>query len=1327
MKLPWAVPCLCLLLASCREKPAQPVPPVPTPSVSAPTVLPAKATPEQLGSTLRLRVAFGGLPARDTVAALLHHDEVNDPSLARGNCRLVIASLKGWEEAQLRSPDARLIVYRHKVNANGDSETVSFPASLVQFDEKTLLGIVAYVDTFDSAIDVGFHLQHGGDPAPADLTLLRPFQNPDPAPPAAPFAGRRTHEMRPFSVDVGTYHGGGVPRVDLPTPAPQDLPDPGALAVGAPDRLYGFVETAPTGPVITRFNGFTVDAKPTIYDVAQVVFDNPYVQDHYRINLTMAAVTGTPRAHRMWLHLREATHDEQTALPKADAGVSSFAPVTTDKVELTQREFPAGPWSAVLPDPTMDQEKFFVMQVSWPLLAEDRYPSQAGQAEVYGRPFVVKITRQTEGLTPVVLDQTPAKDSPAATFFGAATARFPLEGNAEDVHLVAGGREALLHLDSAPFWKRFSFEKSEWLPLPLGSEQATASVTGNLSALFVLDRGARVVRKYRLPDLEPAGMASLPPGDYLAILAGCDSEHAPVHLVVGTDMMSLDPDTLARCDPPPREGPNGPRFSRGLAVGTGGFFISGDGLAIRRLDRSSVQILNYNGDERGFENHYLDSTDNNFPNGVPGVTGGFTISQGLLCRDTPGGRGIEEGRPSVPWNYAPSELSENAPVIFRILRPQSRDLAPKVRLGCFAFPSAEPFIELEAPELGGVTDYELWSQHRWAFLDPHSQQLATLGADRRTWFVRKLALGGERPQPVLLNWPDTSVARGNKWTFRPVLAGGGHFGAEVVGKTVGPIVDAAAGTVSLPVAADEFAALQLLNLEVPGRDGAQAAYPILLHTSGLALPFAAPPETKPEGLNWRGAGLATLGAPSSDFHTLKAAIYPLANGVAEILGPVAGCAVLVTPPNHLDFFSLQTRRVVGSTAGPPGAYYYPGAGALLEYDPGKQTLTRISVPGAVREQVLTLPANAALTGIGVGTDRGSPITLAVDITQAEGVVRFSDLVFTRKLLQNTVAVVDGLTLKAGGRAQPVGLARLVGKVSDAASNDDFAGLLSLPDRAPSVLPASRSGSLVYLRQYFLGLGPNYAVAYPMGSQGSWLDLGGPVAGIGGGSLSGLMAFTNMGAVYKGGIKVAENFGNTPTRRQLGPTADDRYQLFFTQVFGRGESSLEICSAENGRSLLRLGRLAFVGREQGIEDSRTSRHVLMLDDSGPLAVLSESGRSLELVDLDIPAAAQQASPEDFHVVSQPVPYVMEGRTFQYAVQVNNPAAVQSVELQNPVPGVTMNKAGTVFYTAPSNITGPTHVTISLELKGRNGQVLLHEFPVYVLPWPRLATNPKPASI
>ena len=157
-------------------------------------------------------------------------------------------------------------------------------------------------------------------------------------------------EKRPFSVDVGAYHGTGssAPKVDFPVPAAQNAADPAALVVDAPDRLYGFVESTPGGTILTRFDGFAVAAKPTVYDVAQVVFDNPYVQDHYRINLTMASATDAPHPRRMWLHMRAATREEQSGLPKPDPAASaSFAPVAPDKVDLTQRAFPAGPWSAM--------------------------------------------------------------------------------------------------------------------------------------------------------------------------------------------------------------------------------------------------------------------------------------------------------------------------------------------------------------------------------------------------------------------------------------------------------------------------------------------------------------------------------------------------------------------------------------------------------------------------------------------------------------------------------------------------------------------------------------------------------------------------------------------------------------------------------------------------------------------------------------------------------------------------------------------------------------------------------------------------------------------
>lgn len=220
-----------------------------------------------------------------------------------------------------------------------------------------------------------------------------------------------------------------------------------------------------------------------------------------------------------------------------------------------------------------------------------------------------------------------------------------------------------------------------------------------------------------------------------------------------------------------------------------------------------------------------------------------------------------------------------------------------------------------------------------------------------------------------------------------------------------------------------------------------------------------------------------------------------------------------------------------------------------------------------------------------------------------------------------------------------------------------------------------------------------------------------------------MAFSSTGQAYKGGIPLGK--ADDPTQ-ELGATPDGRYQFRLTRA-GGSENCVDVLLAESGRPLLRLGRLPFMGREQFFGTAHPTRRVLMLGENGPLAILSAPGRTLELVDLDIAAAAHQVSPDEFHVVSQPVPFVMEGRGTQYQVRVDNPAAVQAMHLQTAVPGASLSPAGVLTYTAPSTISGPTHVTVSIEITGTKGQTLLHEFPIYVLPWPRVGTKAKTGEI
>lgn len=68
--------------------------------------------------------------------------------------------MKGWQEAQLRNPAARIFVCRNKVGPGGDTAMFSSAAKLVQFDVGTGLGVFAYAEDFDATLDVGFRLPH---------------------------------------------------------------------------------------------------------------------------------------------------------------------------------------------------------------------------------------------------------------------------------------------------------------------------------------------------------------------------------------------------------------------------------------------------------------------------------------------------------------------------------------------------------------------------------------------------------------------------------------------------------------------------------------------------------------------------------------------------------------------------------------------------------------------------------------------------------------------------------------------------------------------------------------------------------------------------------------------------------------------------------------------------------------------------------------------------------------------------------------------------------------------------------------------------------------
>ena len=1373
----WLLFLLGLLLCSCKEKPLASSPatnpsqggasPSAAPAIPEPARPPLTVPAEQLGSVLRVRVAFGGLPPRDTVAALLHRDEIENKALAQGNTRFVITLLKGWTEAQIDNPNAHFFVYRNKVNANGLTEAVMALSDLVSFDPATSVAILRYAENFEYSADVGFHLDRL-NLSHHELRLLRAspgalangatqnqpenspsasgLPTPSNLPPGMPEARRnRLSHLSPlhsslaeFLVDVGEYSASKPPQnaVRFPENTPPAEADVPYLAIDSRNELTGFVVTSSGAPALTPLANIRLDFPTPVVKVTGVSFEGRGGQIDMKAQFAFEPANYSPRSLMVALAEAPPATLAEAAQPNAEG---YFAPLQSHQFRNVLLSNGAADWKGAFTKIEAGTEKSYLVQFNWPIFGKDD-----GQSRVYGQPFLVRLTAKADGVYPtleglpgIVAAPPVSGSAPAAAINAPArlpaslskvvdfevtgeagpVAKFAMESTVRNIHLVAGGREVLFELEDAPYWKRFSFEKNDWLPLPPGN-LSNVSITGNLSALFILDRGLNEVRKYYLPTLQAAGSVKLPGTEqYAAILAGCNSEHAPVHLLA-PHAIALAPEDLHRRDLPSPV--NSSDNSAGWDVSrTQSYSISGDGLSICSSGDSQF-FASYNSDRVGLQRSYFDSFAPISPRRKLGVTGGFQIAyNGVTCLDNPGGTPIEGPKlPNSQMRAPILQIAQNAPVIFRLTNISATGAEPAPpRVSCFSFFDARPFVTVDAPELA-----DLQSSPRSGaaeinfspFFDPNSFHLGILSPDHKTWLVHSLTRPPTLDQPVLLNWPDTSILRGGEFQFKPFLLGGAQFTAEIYAKPGRAIVDSAQGTVRSAIGAQELDPLELLTLKVPGKDASGLSYPISLHVAGLPPPFAAKPNADHKGLSSSGSGFKSLDRSTSEFYPFTSTLHAFKDQVVDIQGPVSGCAALVSVANRIDFLSLQTRKIVGSTVIPTGAFYYAGAGALIEYDPGKRTLTRISVPDGRRERTLTLPPNVQIGALGVGTNPGSPITLGMNIAQSESITRFSDLTFTSTTYRNLMVVLDGNTLQAAGWAQPVSLARML----NSSAQDPNYGFMGPPGAKPPVLPASHDGCVVTLQGSLLIISPTSSVSYPFGNRDTnILSFSGRFPQ--NGSISGLMATSADGQTYKGGSKVPSDSRGMA----LGSTPCGRYRLIKTMEPSEDEM-MEVHAAETDAPLLIATRFLYLHDDPFVHlDRPIIRRITTLGDNGPLALLSPSGRELQLVDFDIPAIMKTLEPEEFHVVSQPAPYVVEGGALQYQVQVNNAAAVKSVRLQSPVPGAFISSQGLLRYTAPTHITGPTQVNISIEIAGKNGNAVLHEFPIFILPHPRAASKPQ----
>lgn len=364
---------------------------------------------------------------------------------------------------------------------------------------------------------------------------------------------------------------------------------------------------------------------------------------------------------------------------------------------------------------------------------------------------------------------------------------------------------------------------------------------------------------------------------------------------------------------------------------------------------------------------------------------------------------------------------------------------------------------------------------------------------------------------------------------------------------------------------------------------------------------------------------------------------------------------------------------------------------------------------------MTLPAGLRLHALGVGTLAASPLTLLLEQLQGQTSQPLGNFTLTETRFDRNVVILDSRTLQAGAWGQ----LKMWPPPGPGAGNPFNYGSLQ---EMPKPLATSHDGCFVTLPRSFLALGRDYtfAASFPEGAMPWQLDMGRyPPSG----SISGTIVANSMGTSFNGGV--SDEFSQTHPNSHVTPCG--RYRLVNPPASSGEGAGIEVRTVENNRELFRMGRPEFDHQDfDGYDKVKTqtiARRLTVLADDGPLVVLALGGRLLQIVSFDIPRIAQQLAPNEFHVTSQPPAWVMAGSRLEYQIAVNNPPAVAGFQLRDLAAGASLSSEGRLVYLAPQ-VTQPTRMQIPVEIRGKDGQTVIHTSTFFVLP--RVPAKPAPPA-
>lgn len=1253
----------------------------------------AAATKEQIGSSVRVRVIAGALPVKNVTGAILDRQELPAAEAFFDQHRCVIALLEGWTEAQLRSEQAKILIFRNLPDERGQTGSHGYPGKLLQFDEKSGIALFSYFQGFSANTDLGFKIDRA-TPEALQAVALR-FGNMDAAeepPVRSPSDPARRATYPAMSVEEGGFHisAQGSGELEFPPGENSGVVDEAPLIAIAPRSLLGFAsQTGTNAAGLVRIPPLKIAVQlPTIVPTS-ATFARPG-GGAAQMTLKLERKDGAETLSRVWL--RKSVLSPGTKMDLATLS-EPFSPITEtpghDSWLSVNQEDNTVAANLTAPE-RRDEEITYLMQVAWAISDSETAPS------LFSRPFLVKLAHRAVGMVATTegingpSDASPEKVGEVTTF--------ALEAPVVRIVEIAEGREVLMQFLGDPFWKRFSMEKKAWLPLP-PMTSSTVDLAGNRSSLIVLDRAAAEVRRYRLSDLTLAATTKLNIAneEVFEVRAGCLSDRAPIHVLCSGGPISLDAETLQRIEDSDARAEG--RMNAEIAAN---YRASGDGVTLFSTGIFEG-CFSFRGNILGLRRGYFDSEHCNFRKGTM-VSAAFNLEEGRkvsTCANPSGGwKTIME----LPKTDKATRVFafQNAPVVARLVNGNRHSIPPvPPQMELFSLWQTEPIAVLPIPELAQIMgDYgeEIASKHL-VCVDLQSRRLGILSSDQKSWYVRDFEFRQGAERPLIANWPDTTVNRGAEFRFEPRLLGEGRFSAELLGTKEPTPVTVDENGISFRVAENELASLLLLNVTVSGEGGSTASS-IPIHVGGAPLPFVWPdlnPGINPDDF---AGGFKSLIVSKDRRVALKSDFYASPDRILEILAPTSDILALVTDAKRVDFLSLSSRKVVGGMATTETTKFYAGCDALFEYDTNTRSLTRITVPDGQRGARLTLPADVHLEGIAMGSQRDHPVSLFLVRRENEHSAQLGNWNLTTWQNKRGLAVLNSETLQAGGWMQPS--VWTDGSVPNAA--EEALNLSTFGQKFPPRIVGSQNGSILQMRNHFGVITPRFALVAPYPDAKNGTGLYWPRSTAVEGSITGIVA-TSGGSVSRNGI-IDDGLG------ALG-TPCGRYVLVGVNSNNGGAGSYEVRSIENRQSVFRLNRLAALRSDPEQQQFASATGIQILRENGPAVVRSRGNKLLQLVDLDIPRVAAQVAPDSFHVTSQPAPLVMEGGIYEYQVKVNNPSLVKGYKLRQPPPSATISPTGMLRVSAPQNVRAPSRIPVSIEIEGKNGSTVLHNFSIIAI--------------